>query len=629
MAIQANLKRDTQTNILNLTLYPIVDGQLLFATDTGAIYEDVGINRIPCGGSVNIIDNLTSTSPVDVLSANQGRILNNSKLSKDNIIAGNNIITTVTGNNVSVEANLQIIDNLTSTDTTKTLSASQGKVLNEKKVDKTITINTKPLSANIVLNASDVQALPNTTLVPTRTSQLVNDSNFVNQTGLDGKLSPSNIIAGTNITTSISGNNITISASGGGGSATVIDNLTSTSTTDALSANQGRILNEKIGAQTDKLIYGVRWIETAGTTVGEQSTPAGERFIQYPDGTIKYGVDTNLVAEMATLNADGTITRPRNDFDNIRPWSTRKRVTDSKGNVMVQTEPFFYKKGYEIINGTSYWVEAISMAQYSGFVLPQGFIEAQGNFVTNNYTSAYEASNNGTEIAQSKSGFAPWVSITRNIATTNIQKISPYYHGLDLQSYDIFLMLFDIETATRDSQSVFSGLSNARTAVNTGQTDGLGEVPSGGYINNTDGQHSFRYRFQENPYGNVWKFIMGVNIRDYKTYVCEDYTKYADIYTPPYFPVGYTNAKGLGQYATQMGYDSSYPYANLTTTVGGSDSTYYCDLYSSDIGDRLALVGGRWGGHGSSGAHDWSCDDVLSVMHLGRGFAFSSNTLSY
>lgn len=58
---------------------------------------------------------------------------------------------------------------------------------------------------------------------------------------------PFNLVSDGEICAFVDGNG----GSGGGGTATsinVIDNLTSTSTTDALSANQGRILNEKITA---------------------------------------------------------------------------------------------------------------------------------------------------------------------------------------------------------------------------------------------------------------------------------------------------------------------------------------------------------------------------------------------
>lgn len=46
-------------------------------------------------------------------------------------------------------------------------------------VAKTITVNGQPLSSNITLTASDVGALPNTTTIPTKTSDLTNDSGFI------------------------------------------------------------------------------------------------------------------------------------------------------------------------------------------------------------------------------------------------------------------------------------------------------------------------------------------------------------------------------------------------------------------------------------------------------------------
>lgn len=46
-------------------------------------------------------------------------------------------------------------------------------------VPTTRTVNSKPLSGDIALTASDVGALPSTTAIPTKTSELTNDSNFL------------------------------------------------------------------------------------------------------------------------------------------------------------------------------------------------------------------------------------------------------------------------------------------------------------------------------------------------------------------------------------------------------------------------------------------------------------------
>lgn len=63
----------------------------------------------------------------------------------------------------------------------------------------------------------------------------------------NGKLDAGNIKAGANVSVSVSGSDVTISATGGGGgSVGVVDKLTSTSVTDALSANQGRVLKGEV-----------------------------------------------------------------------------------------------------------------------------------------------------------------------------------------------------------------------------------------------------------------------------------------------------------------------------------------------------------------------------------------------
>lgn len=51
-----------------------------------------------------VVDNLTSTSTSDALSANQGRILNETKIGTENIVAGDNISVNVSGNNVTINS---------------------------------------------------------------------------------------------------------------------------------------------------------------------------------------------------------------------------------------------------------------------------------------------------------------------------------------------------------------------------------------------------------------------------------------------------------------------------------------------------------------------------------------------
>lgn len=179
---------------------------LYFSSDTNTIIFNgvMRTNPTPDLSSVlkktDIIDNTSTNDNTKVLSAKQGKILNDTKLNKTDVIG-----------------------NLTNTDDTKALAASQGKILNDKKIDKTAienTVNssdvnkvlsaamgkflndnkvakseivddtstddaTKPLSARQGKSLSDeLHALDNTVqdvvaLIPTKVSQLTNDSNYL------------------------------------------------------------------------------------------------------------------------------------------------------------------------------------------------------------------------------------------------------------------------------------------------------------------------------------------------------------------------------------------------------------------------------------------------------------------
>ena len=107
---------------------------------------------------------------------------------------------------------------------------------------------------------------------------------------------------------------------GGGSSVTVVDNLTSTSSTDALSANQGRVLNtNKIDDPTTKsngqvLTYnGSSWVAQtpttgvttlSGLTDTNISSVADDQFLRYDSGSSKW---VNESVTIPTVN-DGKLT---------------------------------------------------------------------------------------------------------------------------------------------------------------------------------------------------------------------------------------------------------------------------------------------------------------------------------
>lgn len=159
----------------------------------------------------------------------------------------------------------------------------------------------------------------------------------------------------------------------------------------------------------------------------------------------------------------------------------------------------------------------------------------------------------------------------------------------------------------------------------TGKCDSLG-MKSG--CLNSASRNAIIYRGVENIFGNIWKFVDGINIKDYEAYVCYDPSQYvSDKFTEPYKKIGYglfrptegATATYREGYAKSLGYDEENPAIALTTEVGGSDSTYMTDYAYINSGNRIALLGGGWNTATAAGLWYWSLHATSSntTIHLG------------
>ena len=141
--------------------------KIYIAKDTNKTYRWDTAKRayVEINANITVINNLTSTSTVNALSAAQGKVLNDNKIDK---VSGKqlstNDYTTAEKNKlagIAAGANqTTIVNNLTSTSTTSALSAAQGKVLNEKFVVKSPSDTTEvqtinsPVTINGVLRSA-------------------------------------------------------------------------------------------------------------------------------------------------------------------------------------------------------------------------------------------------------------------------------------------------------------------------------------------------------------------------------------------------------------------------------------------------------------------------------------------
>lgn len=145
------------------------------------------------------------------------------------------------------------------------------------------------------------------------------------------------------------------------------------------------------------------------------------------------------------------------------------------------------------------------------------------------------------------------------------------------------------------------------------------EASSGSLVSNSSGKYPCHYRGIENPWGNVWQFVDGLNINEHQAWVCPDASQYAsNLFASPYEQLSYVNHNANG-YVVSVGYDSDRPCANLPTAVGGGATTYFSDYYYQSTAQRIALVGGSWNSGSFAGLLDWDLHSSSSSASVGVG----------
>ena len=118
-----------------------------------------------------------------------------------------------------------------------------------------------------------------------------------------------------------------------------------------------------------------------------------------------------------------------------------------------------------------------------------------------------------------------------------------------------------------------------------------------------------RYRGIENPFGHLWQWTDGINVRISpttanggddlsKVFVCSDPSKFNDS--------NYTGYSHVGNEARSEGYVKEVIFGEygeiMPKTVGGGSTTYFCDYHYTNIPTTEALRGVLFGGHAHYGA---------------------------
>ena len=346
----------------------------------------------------------------------------------------------------------------------------------------------------------------------------------------------------------------------------------------------------------------------------------------------------------------------------------------SMGQVMVYQPKFYYLVcpveydhidtgiGYHLRKANYY----VSEKPRAGFRLHPAFYDASGNEIDYFLTSAYEGSiydasasayllndeqvmNTGEDKFSSIAGARPASGSSQNLTRPNIEAMAQNrgtnWHGDLIKQVSAEQMLMIIEMGMMNLQTAIAqGIvslpwttgsdTTSSYAAATGSTASLGNgtgraekttTYEGGVAKEytVDGKTSVCWRGKENFWGNIWKFVYGINIWGNgkmgggQPYICSDFSFAESKNSGNYEPAGFTVTNANG-YISAMGYSTACDWLFIASECLGNSSLPVGDYTYITVnlnGYRIALLGGSWADGGGAGGFCWA-------LHNGVGARF-------
>lgn len=350
----------------------------------------------------------------------------------------------------------------------------------------------------------------------------------------------------------------------------------------------------------------------------------------------------------------------------------------SMGQVMVYQPKFYYLVcpveydpidtglGYHLRKANYY----VSEKPRAGFRLHPAFYDASGNEIDYFLTSAYEGSiydssasayllndeqvmNTGEDKFSSIAGARPASGSSQNLTRPNIEAMAQNrgtnWHSDLIKQVSAEQMLMIIEMGMMNLQTAIAqGVvslpwttgsdTTSSYAAATGSTASLGNgtgraekttTYEGGVAKEytVDGKTSVCWRGKENFWGNIWKFVYGINIWGNgkmgggQPYICSDFNFAESKNSGNYEGAGFTVTQKEG-YISAMGYSTACDWLFIASECLGNSSLPVGDYTYVTVnlnGYRIALLGGRWADGGSAGGFYWDLNNGVGTRVRGIG----------
>jgi len=326
----------------------------------------------------------------------------------------------------------------------------------------------------------------------------------------------------------------------------------------------------------------------------------------------------------------------------------------TKVQTTVEQPSYYYKvvplkleraaKGF-VMKKARYYV---SDTQKAGFKLHPAFI-VNDQYNDAIYLSAFEASlydvsaaayilddaqvadftvTTGDQLA-SIANAKPISGLTQNLTRANTRKLAENrgtgWEQATIQTASASQLLMLIEYASFNMQSAIGAGAVYKTddgqtnmAENTGATVTLGNAS--GSVVNTNGIQIVSYRGEENPWGNIWGWLDGINsyydlANGIDSIFIADHA-FADNTESGYADAGITAAM-TGGYISAFAYSEAFDWLFIPGECSGNSSLPIGDYFwnTDSTGWRVAILGAHWISSLTAGVFSLHLDNASSNRH--------------
>lgn len=334
----------------------------------------------------------------------------------------------------------------------------------------------------------------------------------------------------------------------------------------------------------------------------------------------------------------------------------------TKVQVMVEQPKFYYKVVpllTQIVSEGENYGQHMRKGRYYVSNTPKAGFKLHPAFIRNNvehdiiYLSAFEGSlydasasayilddaqvaDFSNDMLSSIANAKPMSGLTQNLTRANTRKLAQKRGTGWEQSYvatvsaSQLLMLieytsFNMQTAIGNGNVSKTDDGTTNMAENTGATVTLGNAS--GVVTNANGIQIVSYRGEENPYGNIWKWVDGINVQNPSPFAAGQHGKvyvadngFADnVSESPFKDTGICPACGEG-YVSAFGYSEEFDWLFIPTEHTGNTSLPVGDyVWNNNPGWRVTRIGGSWDNGANAGAFCWSLNYDTSYRYRNFG----------